>query len=112
MVKDVLSEVTSVAAEPAGSRIEAELSMLEVAGNMGGAARGEYQFDLGARLPIERINLGLPELNTVIAVELLSRAQPRDAWRRVASRPFYRVNTADGELRNAPIDVAAASDRY
>jgi len=105
-------ELTSVVAEPADSRIEAERSTLEVAGSASGAARGEYQFDLGARLPIERINLGLPELNTVIAVELLSRAQPRDAWRRVASRPFYRVNTADGELRNAPIDVAADSDRY
>jgi hypothetical protein len=105
-------ELTSVVAEPADSRIEAERSTLEVAGSASGVARGEYQFDLGARLPIERINLELPELNTVIAVELLSRGRPRDAWRRVASRQFYRVNTADGELRNAPIDVAADSDRY
>ena len=105
-------ELTSAVAEPADSRIETERSTLEVAGSANGAARGEYQFDLGARLPIERINLGLPELNTVIAVELLSRAQAQGPWRRVAARPFYRVNTPDGELRNAPIDIATDTDRY
>jgi Protein of unknown function (DUF3999) len=90
----------------------AERSTFEVAGSASGTARGEYRFDLGARLPIERINLGLPELNTVIAVELLSRMRPQDPWRHVAARQFYRVNTADGELRNQPIDVATDSDRY
>jgi len=105
-------ELTSAVAEPADSRIEAERSTLEVAASAGGAARGEYQFDLGARLPVERINLGLPEPNTVIGVELLSRRQPQDPWRLVADRQFYRVNTADAELRNLPVDVATNSDRY
>jgi hypothetical protein len=105
-------ELTSVVAEPADSRIEVERSTLEVEGSASGVARGEYQFDLGARLPIERINLGLPEINTVIAVELLSRGRPQDPWRHVAGRQFYRVNTADGELRNEPIEVATDADRY
>jgi hypothetical protein len=67
---------------------------------------------VGARLPIERINLRLPELNTVLAVELQSRRQPQDPWHHVASRQLYRINTADGELRNEPIDIATDSDRY
>jgi hypothetical protein len=104
--------LTSVVAEPADSRIEVERSTLEVAGNARDGAPGEYQFDVGARLPIERINLGLPELNTVVAVELRSRRHPQDPWRHVASRQFYRVDTADGELRNEPIDIATDSDRY
>jgi hypothetical protein len=105
-------EVTSVVAEPADSSIEAERSTLDVEGHMAGAARGEYQFDLGARVPVERVNLGLPELNTVVAVELLSRESPQDPWRHVAGRQFYRVNTADGELRNGPIDIATNTDRF
>jgi hypothetical protein len=103
--------LTSVVAEPADSRIEVERSTLEVAGSVRGAP-GEYQFDVGARLPIERINLGLPEINTVVAMELLSRRHPQDPWRHVAGRQFYRINTADGELRNEPIDIATDSDRY
>jgi hypothetical protein len=105
-------ELTSVIAQPADSRVEAERSTLAVAGSAQGVAHGEYQFDLGARLPIEKINLELPELNTVVAVELRSRANPQDPWRHIAVGKFYRVNTADGELRNEPIDIAADSDRY
>jgi hypothetical protein len=104
--------LTAVVAEPADSRVEVERSTLEVAGSARGGAPGEYEFDVGARLPIERINLGLPELNTVVAVELQSRRHPQDPWRHVASRQFYRINTADGELRNEPIDIATDSDRH
>jgi hypothetical protein len=103
---------TSVIAEPADSRVEVERATLAVSGGTQGVARGEYQFDLGARLPVERIDLELPELNTVVAVELRSRAHPRDPWRHIAVGKFYRINTSDGELRNAPIDIAADTDRY
>jgi hypothetical protein len=99
-------------AQPADGRLEAERSSLEIAGPASGVAPGEYEFDLGARLPIERVNLELPEHNTVAAVELLSRMHPRDPWRHVAARQFYRVSSADGELTNAPIDIATDSDRY
>jgi hypothetical protein len=104
--------LTSVVAELADGRLEAERSSLEIAGPASGVAQGEYEFDLGARLPIERVNLGLPEHNTVAAVELLSRMHPRDPWRHIAARQFYRVSSADGELSNAPIDIATDSDRY
>ena len=102
----------AVVAQPADGRIEADRSTLEVPGSAQGLAQGEYQFDLDARLPLDRINLGLPEVNTVAAVELLSRMHPQDPWRHVARGQFYRVNTADGELRNPPLDIAIDSDRY
>jgi hypothetical protein len=105
-------ELTAVVAEPADSRIEAERSTLEVAGSARSAAPGEYSFDLAARLPIEQVNLALPEINTVVAVELLSRMHLDDPWRRVTGRQFYRVDTGDGELRNQPLDIAGDSDRY
>ena len=105
-------ELTSVIAFPADTRVEAQRSTFAVAGSASGVGHGEYRFDLGARLPIEKINLELPLLNTVVTVELRSRAHPQDPWRHIAVGKFYRVNTADGELRNEPIDIAADSDRY
>lgn len=105
-------ELTSVIAEPADSRVEAPRSTLEFAGSPKDAARGEYEFDLGARLPIDRVNLILPERNTVVAVQLFSRLRPQDPWRRVARTEFYRVNNGDAELRNEPIDMATDGDRY
>jgi hypothetical protein len=105
-------ELTALIAEPADSRAEAERAILEVAGSTQGLAPGEYQFDLGARLPIERLDLRLPELNTVVAVELSSRVRPQDPWRHIDRRQFYRVATAAGELRNQPVDIAVNRDRY
>jgi len=104
--------LTSVVAEPADSRVEADRSTLDVEGSHGRRGARRILFDLGARVPVERVNLGLPELNTVVAVELLSREGPQDPWRHVAGRHFYRVNTADGELRNGPIDIATDTDRF
>jgi hypothetical protein len=105
-------ELTSVIAEPADSRVEAPRTTLEIAGSLRDAARGEYEFDLGGRMPIDRINLILPERNTVVAVQLFSRMRLQDPWRRVAGTEFYRVNNGDAELRNEPIATAADADRY
>ncbi len=105
-------ELTSVMAEPADSRVEAPRSTLEITGSSKDAARGEYEFDVGARLPIERVDLILPERNTVIAVQLLSRMRPQDPWRPVARGEFYRVNNGDAELHNDPIEIETSEDRY
>jgi len=105
-------ELTSVIAEPLGSRVEAPRSTLEIAGSSQDGARGEYEFDLGARLPIERVNVLLPDRNTVVAVQLLSRMRPQDPWRRIAGGEFYRVNNADAELQNEPIAIAPDADRF
>jgi hypothetical protein len=105
-------ELTSVIAEPADSRVEAPRSTLEITASPKDTARGEYEFYLVTRLPIERVNLILPERNTVVAVQLLSRMRPQDPWRRVAGAEFYRVNNGDAELHNDPIDIATDADRY
>ncbi len=54
----------------------------------------------------------LPEVNTVIAVDLQSRARPQDPWRGVSHAGFYRLKTAAGEQSNGPIAIGANHDRY
>jgi len=105
-------ELTSVIAEAADARVQAPRSTLDIAGSASAAAPLEYEFDVGAHLPVDRVNLTLPERNTVIGVELLSRMHAQDAWRRVATTQFYRVMNGDAELHNDPLDIVVDSDRY
>jgi Protein of unknown function (DUF3999) len=60
---------------------------------------GEFQFDLGAGPPVDRLNLELPELNTVTEADFLSRSDTRSPWHPVAQGVFYRLQSTDGALR-------------
>jgi hypothetical protein len=73
---------------------------------------GEFEYDVGARLPLDRVNLELPDMNTVVDVELLSRAHVGDAWHTVRRCGFYRLKSDGEELRNGPVAVALNTDRY
>lgn len=71
---------------------------------------GEYEFDLAVQAPVDRINLRLPELNTVAAIELLSRAGSSE-WQRVWSGTFYRLQATSGEITNPFIVVPIRTNR-
>jgi Protein of unknown function (DUF3999) len=73
---------------------------------------GEFQFDLHATPPTDRLNLVLPELNTVIDAQILARADPKDPWQQVTRGGFYRLQSADGELRNGAVKIDLTPWRY
>jgi hypothetical protein len=75
-------------------------------------ARHEISFDLGARLPVDELNVELPEPNSVATIEVLSRQRASDPWRAIASGRFYRVQASDRERHNAPIAIALNTDRF
>jgi Protein of unknown function (DUF3999) len=58
------------------------------------------------------VNLVLPEVNAVYAVEFSSRPREQDAWIPVTRAGFYRLSTADGEQRNGDVSVGLRRDRY
>jgi Protein of unknown function (DUF3999) len=105
-------ELTSVLAEPADSPTEPKRSVLDVAGVRGSGNAAEYVFDLSAHPPVSRINVLLPDANTVVEVALSSRRGPGDPWRPVMRAGFYRVKGADGEQQNSPLQISVDSDRY
>ena len=81
----------------------------------------EYVFDLALHAPVDRVNLLLPERNSIVQAVLHSRARPADPWRLVGSGTFYRLanGPADGqasgaqaEVGNAPLVVGEDRDRY
>jgi hypothetical protein len=105
-------ELTSVLAEPADSPTEPKRSVLDVAGVRDSGNAAEYVFDLSAHPPVSRINVLLPDANTVVEVALSSRRGPGDPWRPVMRAGFYRVKGADGEQQNSPLQISVDSDRY
>ena len=42
---------------------------------------GEFEFDLGGQLPVDRLRVALPQPNTVAVIEILARAKVADPWR-------------------------------
>jgi hypothetical protein len=104
--------LTSVLAEPARQNVEAHHVNLNVSAADTKTAPGEVEYDLHARLPVDRINLDLPDVNTVVEVELLSRARTTEPWHLVRRGGFYRLKSDTEELRNGPVSVALNTDRY
>ncbi len=101
---------TSVFGEPAKQSVNAPHSSLAVTGVQN--SPGEFEYDLGASLPVDRVNLELPDANSVVQVEVQSRADPANAWRPVRSSGFYRLKSDAGELRNGPVSVGLNTDRH
>jgi hypothetical protein len=104
--------LTSLFAEPARQNVDARHGSLNVAASPSKKPPGEYEYDLGARLPVDRVNLELPDTNTVVEVELLSRAHATDAWHTVRRCGFYRLHSDGEELRNGPVSVALNTNRH
>jgi hypothetical protein len=107
---DALHASMSVAAAPATPAAGASAAAGAPAANSPSA--GEFQFDIGAVVPVDRVNLELPDLNTVVEVELLSRERPQDTWHTVRRTGFYRLKSEGEELRNGPVSVLPNSARY
>jgi len=77
-----------------------------------GAKAGEYLFDLGARLPVESVNLKLGEVNSVAPFRLFARDDPSKEGRWVATGTFYRLFREGFELESPPVNVGRVSSRY
>lgn len=102
--------LTAVLGEPAKQNVDAHHTSLSLAAVS--TRNGEFEYDLGASVPVDRVNLELPDINTVVDVELLSRARPADGWHTVRRSGFYRLKGETEEFRNGPVSVAPNTDRY
>ncbi len=77
-----------------------------------GEKAGEYQFDVGAGLPVERARMLLPATNTLAPTQLLTRTVSTAAWRPLTSATFYRLNLEGRELVSPPTAVRIPGDRF
>jgi len=104
--------LTAVTAEPAPGRVDIARATLTVAAIAVPDRPGEYEFDIGAHLPVDRINLELPEINTVAGVQFLSRRDTNSKWRTVTGSTLYRLQAHGQELANGALSLTPDTDRY
>jgi hypothetical protein len=79
-----------------------------------GDGRELLTFDTTGRFPVDRLNLELPEHNSLLRATIWSRSDEKMPWRQRYSGLFYRVQS-DGpntEFRNESVPVARTADRY
>lgn len=105
-------ELASVLAEPAAGLVEPDRASFEVIGVADPKNPREYSFDLGAHPPVSRVNVVLPDLNSVMDVELTSRSTANVPWRVIVHSVFYRLKTSDAEQQNSALGVGPDTDRY
>jgi len=105
-------ELNEVRAEAAQGPPRVNWSTLMITGKADPRIPGDYDFDLGARFPLQRVNLILPDTNSVYLADFKSRARDQDPWREIIRAGVYRLATADGQQINGPIEVPLDRDRY
>jgi Protein of unknown function (DUF3999) len=97
--------INKVEAIPSAIEAPRKRLSLEVAGSAA-ARQGEFDFDLGARLPVEQVNLLLPEPNSIVRAQFLVPVSGTRKWRTVAEGQIYDLALPEaGNLANTPIAV-------
>jgi hypothetical protein len=104
--------LTAVQAELATENVHLKRSKLSVTGTALAATPGEFEFDLGASVPVDRVNLALPDRNSILQVQLQSRANPSGPWLPALKHGFYRMETRNGEMSNGPVVIPPTAHRY
>lgn len=104
-------QLTTIHAELAARRIDVPLIWQATAGNAVTDKAGEYQFDLGAHLPLQRVRIELPQMNTLVQAAIFSRARETDPWRSVNNVVLYKLHHSGQDLNNPDISVSG-NHRY
>lgn len=106
------TEIASALVVPSASVVEAPRQWLEAKGEAIADKVGVYGFDLGARVPAERLQLLLPQNNTLVQAQIYARGTPTGQWQQLASGLFYRLTREGREWRNGDVTVNSRRERY
>lgn len=104
-------QLSAISAELAGTRIDAALSWHKISGSAAAGKAGEFEFDFGAHLPLQRVRIELPQMNTLVQAALFSRARETDSWRQVNNSTLYKLHHSGQDLNNPDIAVSG-NHRY
>ena len=104
-------QLTAVHAELAGARIDTPIIWHAASGSAVPDKTGEYQFDLGAHLPLLRLRFELPQINTLVQATLFSRSRPENSWQPVSNAILYKLLHSGQDVKNPDIAVSS-SHRY
>ncbi len=101
-----------VGAEAVANLMPAPRTWQKISGSAVAGPGGGYGYDLGGYIPVDRLRIELPEVNSLVQLQIHSRAKPSDPWRPRRSAVAYRLRDHDTEVTSPEIAVTTASDRY
>lgn len=104
-------QLNAISAELTATRVESALSWQTIAGSAVADKAGEFEFDLGAHLPLQRMRIALPQMNTLVQAALFSRVRETDTWRQVSNAVLYKLHHSGQDLNNPDIAVSG-NHRY
>lgn len=73
---------------------------------------GEYMFDYSLKSLARQLDIKLPENNTVVRVQVLSRATEQQTWQHRGSTLLYRLTVSGADIDKTKINVSANSDAH
>jgi hypothetical protein len=91
---------------------QADRMWKEVVARAGAAAPGDYAFDVGGHFPLDRLEFRLPQENSVVPLQVLSRDDPKQKWSFVASAVAYRIRQDGREVTGPPLVLGPNPHRY
>ena len=107
-----LPELTRVLAIPADTSTDVRRTWLTVTGQAVPSKPGEYEFDIGAQVPIDRMHIELPQMNTLIQAELLARGAAKEHWRNVAQTTAYRITQNGRQFSSEDLQINRDGRRH
>jgi Protein of unknown function (DUF3999) len=107
-----LPELTRVMAIPADARSDVQRAWINATGRPAPSKPGEYEFDVGALIPLDRIRIELPQMNTLVQTELLARGSAKERWQNVTQTTVYRITQNGREFNSDELKLSRDSRRY
>jgi hypothetical protein len=99
-------------AEPGDARADVARQWETVVGRSVADKTGDYAFDTQGVFPADRVRFELPQANTVVQVQLFSRARSDAPWRPVTRGTAYRLRRDSTEVSSPDFSVSENADRY
>jgi hypothetical protein len=99
-------------AELTASTVSAARVWQKIAGEGVSGKTGDYSYDLGGPFPFDRLRIELPQVNSLVQLQILARAKSADEWRPVTSAIAYRLRNRDAEVTSPEIVLTSGGERY
>ena len=104
-------QLTAVSAELTSAPAAVKRTLRRVPATAG-EKTGEYLVDLGARLPVETVNVIFADNNSLAGAEILSRDATDAPWNSAGGATFYRLTLEGREVQSPALDIGRRPDRY
>jgi len=85
---------------------------LAISGHLVDSEKQIYEFDLGGRFPLDRINIILPEENSLIEAEINSRNNEKSEWRRHYTGLIYNLQVKENSIESGEINIRPTTDQF